>query len=218
MSNVSCGICTNVLAYADDLVLCAPSWHALQCLIDVLFSHATSLNMTCNVHKTVCMVFAPRMKSKVVLNSFPAFCVGGTQLKFVHEFKYLGHIISCSLSDDDDIAREVRNLFVRTNILFRRFCKCSIVVKRTLFKAYCINLYDPALWRYYTASSFNRLQSCYNKCMKIFFGYSRRYSVTQMLTELHLPSFGTVFANGCAVFTRTWFACPNTIVQYLRSI
>ena len=37
-------------------------------------------------------------------------------------------------------------------------------------------------------------------------------------TELHLPSFGTVFANGCAVFTRTWFACPNTIVQYLRSI
>ena len=68
-------------------------------------------------------------------------------LQFVKEFKYLGHIITENLTDDANIDREIRNLFVRTNILRRRFYKCSLEVKRTLFKAYC--LYDTALWNKY---------------------------------------------------------------------
>ena len=34
-------------------------------------------------------------------------------MQFVSKFRYLGHI----LSDDDDIRREIKNLFVRTNML-----------------------------------------------------------------------------------------------------
>jgi len=37
--------------------------------------------------------------------------------RFVHDFKYLGHVVTCTLIDDDDIMLEVRNLFIRTNIL-----------------------------------------------------------------------------------------------------
>ena len=48
---------TNVLAYADDLVLLAPSWKALQFLLNILEVEAASINMTCNTSKTVCMVF-----------------------------------------------------------------------------------------------------------------------------------------------------------------
>jgi len=33
------------------------------------------------------------------------------------EFKYLGHMITDNLTDDADIQREVRNLFVRANYL-----------------------------------------------------------------------------------------------------
>jgi len=45
-------------------------------------------------------------------------------------------MITDSLSDDDDMKREIRNLFTRTNILVRRFGKCSVAVKIVLFKAY----------------------------------------------------------------------------------
>jgi len=38
----------------------------------------------------------------------------------VSEFKYFGHMINDKLSDDDDIKREIRSLFVRSNILLRR--------------------------------------------------------------------------------------------------
>jgi len=58
--------------------------------------------------------------------------------EFVRCFKYLGHMITDTLDDDLDIQCEFRNLFTRTNILARRFGKCSTHVKITLFKAYCV--------------------------------------------------------------------------------
>ena len=53
-TNAGCyvgNLCYNVLSYADDLVLCAPSWVALQLLIDVLFKNFTLIDMICNVQK-----------------------------------------------------------------------------------------------------------------------------------------------------------------------
>ena len=56
----------------------------------------------------------------------------------VCEFKYLGHVLNNQMSDDDDIKRETRNMFIRTNILLRRFGKCSVDVKLSLFRSYCL--------------------------------------------------------------------------------
>jgi len=39
------------------------------------------------------MVFIPSDRNKIVLKSFPQFTIGGDALRFVTEFKYLGHII-----------------------------------------------------------------------------------------------------------------------------
>jgi len=55
--------------------------------------------------------------------------------------------------DNDDIEREVRNMFMRTNMLVQRFAKCSRKVKILLFKMYCICLYDACLWSNYNAGS-----------------------------------------------------------------
>jgi len=44
-------IMLNVLAYADDMVLLAPSWHALQELIKILEYCCTSLDTVCNTKK-----------------------------------------------------------------------------------------------------------------------------------------------------------------------
>ena len=56
-------------------------------------------------------------------------------------FKYLGHMIVSNITDDANIQCEVTDLFIRTNILIRRFSKCSVDVKTVLFNAYCICLY-----------------------------------------------------------------------------
>jgi len=77
---------------------------------------------------------------------------------FVSSFEYLGHILTDNSRDDSDIDREIRNMFIRTNTLKRKFARCSSDVKLILFKSYCMN-YDSALWTHYWTGSFKRLQA-----------------------------------------------------------
>ena len=58
------------------------------------------------------MIFAPRDKAKVMYVTFPQFKLGGCLLQYVQVFKYLGHKITNTLCDDDDVHREIRNLLV----------------------------------------------------------------------------------------------------------
>ena len=50
--------------------------------------------------------------------------------------------------------------------------------------SYFICLYDAALWSYYNACTISKLAACYNRCIKTFFGFTRRDSVTQVLLIL----------------------------------
>ena len=148
--NISCTYNTdsvfyNSLTYADDIVLLANCWASLKELIELWNRCAGVIDMSCNINKTVYIIFRPTCNKKALCCEFPPFSLDGRPLKYVQEFKYRGHKINNSQSDDADIKREIRNLFVRTNILIRRFAKCSIEVKRCLFKAYCMCLYDAAL-------------------------------------------------------------------------
>ena len=175
-----------------------------------------AIDMSLNARKSVCMVFNPRDRSKVILPSFPPFRIGTEMLEFVPSFKYLRHIITCNNNDDDDIQREINNMFVRTNILIRKFSKCTDAVKIVLFKAYCICLYDASLWKRYNVSALNKLRSCYNRCIKLFFEFKRRDSLTSILVNLDLPSFDTVLANATFSFVRLWSSCNNHIVTHLQ--
>ena len=122
------------------------------------------------------------------------------------------------LPDDDDVNREIRNLFVRTNILARRYGKCSTSVKLVLFRAYCMCLYDVGLCRHYSITVFNKLRSCHNKCVKIFFGFTRRYSVTEMLAELNLTSLDSLYNKCVNSFKYRISVNLNALVMHLNSL
>jgi len=126
--------------------------------MNVLEAQSHAINMSCNAQKTVCIVVRPKRRERIVASVFPLLSIGVNSIQFVSEFKYLGHAINSCMSDDDDINREVRNMFTRTNVLTRRFGNCSVPVKLTLFKTYCMNLYDIGLWhlyeRYYAETAF----------------------------------------------------------------
>jgi hypothetical protein len=220
-SKVGCnigGMFYNLLAYADDIVLLAPSWFALQYLIDLLNKCALEINMSCNIDKTVCMVFNPKRRKMVIADKFPCFAINGFPLQFVQKFKYLGHIINVDCSDNQDIDREIRNLFMRSNILIRRYSKCSTRVKVALFKAYCLCLYDAGIWSSYSVTVLKKLRSCYNKCTKMFFCYDRLYSVTQMMSELGLPSFDNLISSCVCSFETRWLSSENNLIGNLCSL
>jgi len=195
--------------------------------------------MSFNTRKTVCMIFNPKCKRLVISESFSAFVLDDQEVTFVSSFKYLGHIIDNSLNDDLDISREIKCLFTRTNILIRRFGKSSVDVKKKLFRTFCLCFYDVALWCNFTSFCFNKLASCYYKCMKSFFGYRKYSSVTGMLLDLSiattcgcrcihlrfvgclnkrifkksLPSFNTVICNARTKFNLCAANVMNRVIQ-----
>ena len=96
--------------------------------------------------------------------------------------------------------------------------KCSINVKVCLFKLYCLCFFGTALRRCNKIRPINKLKSAYNKCMKIFVGYNRRYSVTHLLLELGLASWSTLIANSQSVFVKSWLNCENKLTSHLHML
>jgi len=68
-------------------------------------------------------------------------------------------VIALAFSDGSDISSEIKTLFTRTNVLCRRFKRCSLAVKVRLFRTFCVCFYDAALWTDFTIGAFNRLAS-----------------------------------------------------------
>jgi len=209
------GINVNLLAYtADDLVMLAPSWVALLRLLDAVAAAASKINMTFNTRKTV-WYLTQLAKANVLQVHFLCLHYVIISWHFVDQFKYLG--IDNSFSDDNDINREVKALFARTSLLCRRFKRCSELVKVRFFRSFCVCFYDAALWYNYSVGAINRLASCYSKCLKYFFGYSKYSSVTGMLLELGLPSFNSLMHNYNISFANRLSTCDNVLVSVFYS-
>ena len=68
------GLFMNILEHADDVVLLAPSWLALQQLIKALEYGAFVIDMQCNANKTVCMVFPPKDNERLLHRHFLDWC------------------------------------------------------------------------------------------------------------------------------------------------
>ena len=104
--------------------------------------------------------------------------------------------------------------FFHTNVLIRKFSKCSLAVKIILFKTYCICLYDASLWRHYYVRTLGRMRSCYNRCIKLFFGYKKQDSLSKILVNLGIPSFDTILINAATSLRQLNFNCANLVVQH----
>jgi len=203
----------NLLCFADDMVLLAPSWSALQSLIDVLFTSADRINMKFNADKTVCMVFNPTVSRKIVAHNFFQFTAGNDKLEFVDRFKYLGNIITKDLRDDEDIEREIKCLFTRCNVLISRFKHCSWLVKLKLFRSYCSCFYNIALWCSYNKTSLRRFVSSYNKSVKRFFGYVKYSSMSDVFLQTCLPTGDTALFNCKFRFREELFSTCNKLAK-----
>jgi hypothetical protein len=74
------------------------------------------------------------------------FSIGGKPLENVKQYTHLGHIISSTFLDPQDVTYR-RNCFVgQTNNLLCFFSQLDLTVKLKLFKSYCSSMYGCELW------------------------------------------------------------------------
>ena len=171
----------NHLMYADDLVLLAPSVAGLNKLIKTCEIYGSSHDILYNPSKSAVMIFRTKLLSGANL---PDFKLQDNVLNQVCEYCYLGHIISCDLSDDADIMRQRRKLFVQTNTIIRKFHMCSTPVKLQLFRSFCSSVYTAHLWWKFKSNSFTKFCISYHNAFKRFLGYSK-FSSTSLLCAVY---------------------------------
>lgn len=150
-----CFIGTNfvgALAYADDIVLLAPSAFALRKMLAICDNYATEYYISFNAKKSKCLVIFPSSKRFMYKHlEGCTFYVGNKPIEFVDSFSHLGHIITSRLDDSTDILKQRGNFIGQVNNMLCYFSKLKSFVKNRLFQSYCTSLYGCELWLLSTA-------------------------------------------------------------------
>ena len=115
-------------------------------------------------------------------------------------FKYLGHILTKDFKDDDDIMKEVRNLYSRGNTIIKQFKYVDEEVKLVMFKCFCYPIYCSSLWNNYRISSMSRLRVGYNNIFRRLMGIKhwnmdleRVESMSRIYEEKGVKSFPELY-------------------------
>ena len=174
----------NHLCYADDLCLISLSSTGMQQLLNICQNYAMDQQLLYNGSKSHSLCF----KSKSIKITQPSFYLNLLKIPIVENCRYLGITISTKNSDLD-LKRQMRKIYANTNLLLRKFSKCSVDVKCYLFKTYCSNLYCAPMWFDCTKTALKKLKVAYNNSLRRFMILPWRNSASEMFANLGIQSF-----------------------------
>ena len=107
-----------------------------------------------------------------------------------------------------DVFRQVKCLYIRGNIISRKFANCSINVKLVVFKTYCSCLYTSQLW----GTCLSRTIA-YNDSLRMVLGIPRYCSASEMFAYANVPSCQCVIRLNIHSFMKRIQCMNNEIVH-----
>ena len=180
---------SNIIAYADDLVLLSPSPESLQKLIDLLQNETNKIDLKINLKKTKCMIFCSESSSICKIKR--CFTLEKEKIEYVTSFKYLGNIIQNDMINAEDIKLKRNNFFKDFNSIYRKFSFVNSSVLLYLFKQYCMQFYGANLWSENRKSKtiLKQFEIGYHKALKKILGLSTHESNHYACQEANLLTF-----------------------------
>ena len=210
----------NNFSYADDLVLLGPCASAINDLLIICNVFAQANYIIFSESKTECMCIKPSFMNILLPNVFLGSCI----LKYVTKFKYLGHIINSDFKDDEDIDKELRNMYARGNTIIKLFKQLNRHVKIRLFKSYCYPIYCSSLWSDFRLGSMNRIRTGYNKIFRSLLGIklwnedlNRIESMTRIYEEAGVRSLSDLYMFSADSCIKRVLDSGNSLIQCLVS-
>ena len=101
------------ILYADDMILLCPSVKGLQSMLDLCVDVASSLSLTFNASKSMCLSIG-----KLARMNIEPMSLGDSRIEWVESVKYLGVTMSggASLSFSNNVTK--RNFFAACNCIY----------------------------------------------------------------------------------------------------
>ena len=81
---------------------------------------------------------------------------------YTDSIKYLGFTFTSNHCDDEEILKQMRMLYCRSNRLVSLFNKCSKSVLLELCRSFCTVFYCPYFWTNYKKTTFSKIRVAYN--------------------------------------------------------
>jgi exonuclease III len=199
----------NHLLYADDIVLFAPSAKGLQKLLDACTLFAAEHDVIFNQTKSQVMLIQSYQPSYANL----CFRLSNMILSFTSHYKYLGHLITSDLCDDDDISKQIRSLYARANMILRKFSAASVQTKVVLFNAFCSPIYGCQLWHNYRKESLNRLRVAYNNALRLLLKMPRWTSASGLFVTNGAITFHAIIRRYEFSFMHSLTVSDNQLIK-----
>ena len=185
-SGAGCYIGVNfagAFAYADDVIILAPTLFALKRMLRVASSFSVEFKISFNASKSKLLVFGDKEGGDILVH------FEGVILRPSESEIHLGTVLGES-SMKKKIKVGVNDLYNRTNLLLSQFRFASRHVKYRLFKSHCMSLYGYQGWDL----SFQGLEDIYvawRKCVRNLLGLPYRthcYLLPLLLGDLPIQS------------------------------
>ena len=169
--------------------------------------------MNFNALKSYCIAFTPKLY-KLTL---PSLHINSLPILYTDSIKYLGYMFSSNNSDDNEMLRQMRLLYCRSNRLFRMFNKCSKHVLIELRRTFCTTFYCPYFWAAYKKTTFSKTSVAYNNVYRKLLGLCRRSSVSEMFAMNNISNFEALIRKSIFAFKTRLSNSDNTTIFALQS-
>ena len=132
----------NIICYADDMLLLAPSARGLQILVDTAIPILNELRLIVNRSKSSYIVF----KHKRNITVPTLLRLDGLLCEQVNEIKYLGVSFSNDDNNSSDVDRCCNSFLRQFNSMYHKFNYLKKDMLKFLFGAYCSSFYGAENW------------------------------------------------------------------------
>ena len=122
-----------------------------------------------------------------------------------------------NVQDDDDMLRQMRTLYIRSNNLLRTFYHCSIDVKLELFRSFCTSFYCCYLLTAYNESTFSKLRVAFNNAYRRALILPWRFSASAMYANFGIQNFESVIRKSTLGFTQRLAKSTNSLIMAIES-
>ena len=132
----------SITDHAKCIVLLSPSIISLQTILNVCHSYAVSVDLLFSPGKLAAICFGSSVTER------PVTClrIGGANIPWVTEMRYLSHIVICDLKDTKDINDKLHTFYRQANGSFSAFPGLSADKAAKLFSTYASSYYGCELW------------------------------------------------------------------------
>ena len=211
------GMSYNIICYADDIAVMAPSKIGLQTLLDSLAGLLSGICLRINVSKSCNIIFK---RSRAVYRPSPVKLLG-QDLKIVSEYKYLGVVISDTLCIKCDVNRVTDSFLKQFNSMFCKFSYADKSILAFLFRTYTSSFYAIENWTFGASNrALQRISVAYHKAVKRVCGLNPWVSNHDACKTLGVNIFKHLYAKrrvGFAVAViNSESPCLVPLLYYLR--